>query len=142
MSVQPAVLPAFAGLSRRLAALAYEFLLVLALVFFTAFAFQGATASLLEGVIRHLFQAYLFLVIGLYFIPCWARGGQTLPMKTWRLRLVSRQGTRVSPGQAMLRYLLAWGSLLTLGFGFVWAAWDADRQFLHDRLAGTRIIRV
>src|SRR6266704_3164467 len=41
---------------------------------------------------------------------------------------------------AALRYALAWPSLLVFGVGFLWAFVDRDRQFLHDRLAGTRIV--
>jgi uncharacterized RDD family membrane protein YckC len=130
-----------ASLARRLGALAYEVLLLLALLFFSAFAFQGATSSLLEGWIRHLFQVYLFLVAGLYFVLCWMRGGQTLPMKTWRLKLVCADGSALPARKAVLRYLLAWLSVLAAGFGFLWAALDRDGQFLHDRLAGTRIVK-
>ena len=137
-----AQVPLPAGLTRRFASLAYEVLLVLALSFFAGFAFQGASASLLEGVSRHLFRAYLFLVIGLYFIPCWIRGGQTLPMKAWGLKLVSKHGAPVTAAGATARYLIAWVSLSMLGLGFLWAEWDSERQFLHDRLAGTRIVRI
>jgi uncharacterized RDD family membrane protein YckC len=130
-----------AGIGRRLAALVYECLLVLALVFFAAFAFQGAAGSMLAGWARHFFQVYLFLVVGLYFIACWIRGGQTLPMKTWGLRLISAQGAPVSVHRALARYLLAWLSIVTGGAGFLWAVFDHDRQFLHDRLAGTMIVK-
>ena len=130
------------SMPRRLGALLYEGLLVLALIFFAAFAYQGAAGTLLAGWQRHLFQLYLFLVLGLYFVLCWTRGGQTLPMKTWRVKLVSGHGNAVSVRQAVTRYLLAWASLLAAGAGFLWAAFDRDHQFLHDRLAGTRIVKV
>lgn len=129
-----------AGLGRRLASLVYEGMLLFAVVFFAGLVFHGAATMLLQGWTRHLFQAYLFLVIGLYFIWCWARGGQTLPMKTWKLKLVRSDGKRVSAAAAVMRYMLAWISLLPLGAGFLWAAFDRERQFLHDRLAGTRIV--
>jgi len=63
-----------------------------------------------------------------------------LPMKTLRIRLVDRNGDTVSVRLAIRRYLLALVSLALCGAGFVWAIVDQDRQFLHDRLAGTRII--
>ncbi len=129
-----------ASLSRRAAALLYEALLVLALVFFAAFAYRDAAATVLSGWQRHAFQLYLFLVVGLYFVICWTRGGQTLPMKTWRLKLVSAQGAPVSMPRALARYVLAWLSVLGIGLGFVWAAFDREHQFLHDRLAGTKIV--
>jgi uncharacterized RDD family membrane protein YckC len=129
-----------AGIGRRLMALLYECLLVLAVVFCSAFAFQGATTSMLAGSARHLFQLYLFLVAGLYFVACWANGGQTVAMKAWGLKLVSARGTALSPGRSLARYVLAWLSVATAGAGFLWAVFDRDRQFLHDRLAGTRIV--
>ena len=61
-------------------------------------------------------------------------------MKTWRIRLVSTDGTAVRPGLALLRYALCWPSLLFFGIGVLWACVDRDGQFLHDRLTGTRLI--
>ena len=120
----------------------YEAFVALSVMFISAFAFQGATSGALEGWGRHVFQAYLFLVLGLYFVWSWVRGGQTLPMKTWRLRLVLRDGGSLTPPVAVLRYTLAWLSLLCAGMGFAWALVDKESQFLHDRLAGTRVVRL
>ncbi len=84
--------------------------------------------------------AHVFVVLGLYFGWFWHRG-QTLAMSTWRLRLVdAATGGPVSVGRALLRYMLSWPSLLLFGTGLLWALVDRDRQFLHDRLAGTRLI--
>ncbi len=85
-------------------------------------------------------QAHFFLILLIYFVWYWSNGGQTLAMKTWRIRLVGVDGRSVRPGQALLRFLLAWPSLILLGIGIVWAVFDQDRQFLHDRLAGTRLV--
>ena len=63
-------------------------------------------------------------------------------MQTWRMRLVRDGSLSVGVGRAALRYALAWPSLLVFGFGFFWAFFDRDRQFLHDRLAGTRIVMI
>jgi uncharacterized RDD family membrane protein YckC len=84
---------------------------------------------------------HLFLVLMFYFVWFWLNGGQTLPMKTWKLRLVDQSGNPIRPLQAILRYLAAWPSILLLGLGILWALFDRDGQFLHDRIAGTRIIR-
>jgi uncharacterized RDD family membrane protein YckC len=118
----------------------YEALLAFPIVFFSSLAFSGATEGPLSGGTRLLFQAYLFLVLGIYFIACWSRGGRTLAMQTWKIRLVGREGAPIGVGRAALRYALAWISLLPLGAGFLWAFVDPDRQFLHDRLAGTRMV--
>ena len=130
-----------ASIRRRLAALSYEVLLVLAIVFVASFAYYGAAGPVLSGWSRHFFQAYLFFIAGLYFAVCWSRGGQTLPMKTWGLKLITTRSTPVSVRRALARYLLAWLSVFTFGAGFLWAAFDRDHQFLHDRLAGTMIVR-
>lgn len=84
--------------------------------------------------------AHVFVVLGLYFGWFWHRG-QTLAMSTWRLRLVNTAtGGPVSVGRALLRYVLSWPSLMLFGTGLLWALVDRDRQFLHDRLAGTRLV--
>jgi len=132
--------PAVPGVARRLLSLLYEALLAFATAFFASMAFYGAAQGRLSGEMRLLFQIYLFLVLGIYFIACWTRGGRTLAMQTWRMRLVQRDGAPVGVGRAALRYALAWVSLASLGAGFLWAWFDRDRQFLHDRLAGTRIV--
>jgi uncharacterized RDD family membrane protein YckC len=88
------------------------------------------------------FQMYLGLIAGVYFVAQWSRGGQTLPMKTWGLRLQRADGGAVNVSRALLRYLVALIGAALLGIGFLWALVDRDRQFLHDRIAGTRIIRV
>jgi uncharacterized RDD family membrane protein YckC len=118
----------------------YEGILLLAVLFVSALAFQGAAITPLGGWSRHLFQFYLFLIIGLYFNWCWLRGGQTLAMKTWKLKLVQVTGDPITPKQALARYVFAWISFLTIGLGFLWAVIDRDRQFLHDRLAATKIV--
>ncbi len=81
----------------------------------------------------------IVVVLGIYFVWHWHRGGQTLAMQTWRIRIVAEDGTPPSVQRALIRYLLAWPAALTV-VGLLWALFDRDRQFLHDRLAGTRIV--
>ncbi len=83
----------------------------------------------------------MLAISGAYFIYCWTHGGQTLPMKTWRVRLVTRGGGMVSLKTGVVRYAFAVFGIGLGGLGFIWAIFDTERQFLHDRLAGTRIIR-
>ncbi len=101
---------------------------------------------LLAGMFFHhvaspaLLAGHLFLLLMGYFVWFWQRDGQTLAMKTWRIRLVDGStGHTAGYGQCLLRYSLAWPSLLLGGVGILWALVDKDRQFLHDRIAGTRI---
>ncbi|MEW6512897.1 MAG: RDD family protein [Pseudomonadota bacterium] len=81
-------------------------------------------------------------VMGFYFVWYWRHGGQTLAMQTWRLKLVGVDGRAPTLTQLVLRYVLSWPSLLFYGAGLFWAMFDRDRQFLHERLSGTRIIVV
>ncbi|MBS4096896.1 MAG: RDD family protein [Sulfuricella sp.] len=134
----PAPVP---GILRRLVSMLYESLLLLALLFIAAFIFLAATHSHQSTLLRLAFQVYLLLVGGLYFVGFWLRGGQTLAMKTWHLRVERRDGGSLTPRQACLRYLLAVVGVF-LGFGIIWAIFDRDRQFWHDRLAGTRIVQI
>lgn len=118
----------------------YESLVVFAIAFFAGLAFYGVTHGRSSGNTRLVFQLYLFLVLGAYFIACWSRGGRTLPMQTWKMRVVRRDNLPIGVGRSALRYALAWPSLLLFGLGVFWAFFDRDRQFLHDRLAGTRVV--
>lgn len=118
----------------------YESLLLGGVTFFAGLLFLGLNAGAPAGWLRHAFQIYLFVVIGAYFVGFWRRGGQTLAMKTWKLRLVGASGAKITLRQALLRYVCAWPSLALGGVGILYALFDRDRQFLHDRLAGTKIV--
>jgi uncharacterized RDD family membrane protein YckC len=114
--------------------MAYEALLVFAVAFFAAwiFFFASGGRDATRGVMRAELQVFILVVLAGYFLWCWLRGGQTLAMRAWRIRLVD-----VTPAKAMARFLIA-AALLPLSI--LWALFDRDRQFLHDRLAGTRLI--
>lgn len=129
-----------AGLRRRLASLLYEVLLLAGLWFVAASLFLALLAPAGMRPPRLLLQAWLLCAGGAYFLSCWCRSGQTLPMKTWDLWLGMADGTPVGLDRALLRYVAAAvGSLF--GLGFLWALVDPQRQFLHDRLVGTRIFQ-
>lgn len=119
----------------------YEALLLAGVTFFAGLLFLVPSGMALNDSMRHAFQAYLFLVIGLYFTVSWRRRGQTLAMKTWKLRLVRADDKPVTLRNALVRYLCAWPCLALGGIGVLYALLDRDRQFLHDRLAGTKIVR-
>lgn len=87
----------------------------------------------------YLLLTHVVLVLGAYFLWYWGHGGQTLAMQTWKLQITTPNGDPPSRNALVLRYLLAWPSLLFYGAGLLWALFDRDRQFLHDRLSGTRI---
>ncbi len=125
---------------RRLASMVYELLLIIAVLLIAGLIYTLLRNPRAPGGMIY-FQIYLLLVVGGYFAWFWTHGGRTLAMKTWRLRLVAADGGPVSLRQALLRFLFALIGLGCFGISVLWAWFDADRQFLHDRLAGTRLIR-
>lgn len=131
-----------AGVRRRLASLVYEALLmlgVLALTFMVPYLLLGVVLSIAPA--GWFAWLHIYLVLGAYFVWYWCRRGQTLAMQTWRLQLVrAADGRLPAAATAWLRYSLAWPSILFFGLGLLWALVDRDRQFLHDRLSGTRVV--
>lgn len=125
----------------RLACLLYESLTIVAIVIvgvIIPYTLIGAAVHVVAS--GRILLAHMFLLLLLYFAWQWTHGGQTLAMKTWRIRLVAADGGPVSVSTALLRYAIAWVGTIALGGGFLWAVIDRDRQYLHDRLAGTRLV--
>ena len=139
----PASPDAAPSMTRRLASMLYESILLFAVAFLGTWMFQFAAGTIrIDGWRMHLLQLFLLALFAAYFLWCWLRGGQTLAMKTWRVRLVARDGHRkLSPKAALLRFVCALLLVPTL-IGIAWALVDRDRQFLHDRLAGSLLIPV
>ncbi|MDX5409503.1 MAG: RDD family protein [Thauera sp.] len=130
-----------APLWRRLAAMLYDSLLVLALLMLAI-----AVAFLIKGgaIDPHhpLFRLYLLMVIALFFCGFWVAGGQTLGMRSWRLRVQREDGGLIGWWQALGRFLLAIPSLALGGIGLWWMLLDRERRALHDRLSHTRVVVV
>jgi uncharacterized RDD family membrane protein YckC len=129
------------GLRRRIASMTYESLLVLG-VLSVSFMLPQLVLGMRFGVVLPgwVLIGHIFLALGAYFIWSWHHGGQTLAMQTWKLKMATPSGERPSLQRLALRYALSWPSIIYLGAGLIWALFDRDRQFLHDRLAGTRIV--
>ena len=112
---------------------------------------------------RHLLQAFLFVVLGIYFVWFWSHGGQTVAMKAWRIRVVDRHGKGLTQPRALLRYLLSWLWFMPALLATYWWATPATgvifgamfagvaiwamlswlhptHQFPHDLLSGTRLV--
>ena len=162
MSNNPSVTPP--TVKRRLISMVYETLLGLAVLFLPLLILEVAMNGSISKTAWHARQALAFLVLGAYFIHQWSRNGQTLAMQTWRLKLVHPGHPHVSLRTAAVRYLLSWMWVLpaavvgaifglehwrmmaALGTGILlWsltAFLDKDRQFLHDKLAGTRLVQL
>ena len=128
----------FPSIFRRLACLLYETLLVIAIVFIFSFLFSSLTQFKGKGPLLHVFQIYIFSVMAIYFSWFWCNGRSTLAMKTWKLKIVAQNGQSISFKKAFLRYCFAWLSFT--GISILWALVDRDGLYLHDRLAGTKLI--
>ncbi|WP_061124054.1 RDD family protein [Caballeronia catudaia] len=149
-------------LRRRLATMLYEGVILFGVVFIAGYLFSTLTQQR-NGLTHHNWlMSWIGIVLAAYFVYFWTHGGQTLPMKTWRLKIVDAHGRPIKAGRALARFVLAWLWFLpplalhpllslavpqTLAVFVAWVAlWaaaarlDPARQFLHDRLAGTRVI--
>ena len=89
-----------------------------------------------------LYTLYLLGVGFLYFGWFWTHGGQTLGMRAWGVRLVGSRPSGVTWIECLVRFLAALISLLALGMGFIWAAFDRQKRGWHDLLSGTRLVVV
>ena len=126
----------------RLLAMLYDFFPLLALWFIAAGVFTAAHGDEVRGGLLGWIEfAVLWLLGGVYAVLSWRRGGQTLGMRPWRLRVVDAQGASAGARALWLRYAVGGVSLLLAGLGFWWAWIDRDRLTWHDRISKTRMIR-
>ena len=151
------------SLPRRLACFAYEGVLLFGVLMISGYLFSALTQQRNAMVGRTSLQWFIFIVLAIYFGWFWSRGGQTVAMKAWHLRVVDRHGAPVSQLRALSRYLLAWMWFVpALCALYVWHVQSApvmlgalacgvlgyaalsvlhpQRQFWHDVAAGTRLI--
>lgn len=133
------------GLLRRLAAILYD-----ALGLFGVLVVASALVVLPAGLLLNTrippdnlgFRLYLLAVLVGYFTWSWVKGGQTLGMRIWRLRVLRMDGTGLRVPDALLRLLAALLSWAVLGLGFLWVWVDPQGLAWHDRLSATRLFRV
>jgi len=141
-SLTPDSLLPHAGLLRRLMAMAYDLMLVIAVVMVGSFAFLTLTGgeAVDAGPMRWLFQVYLLLLIGGFYGFFWLRGGQTLGLRAWRLQLTRLDGQPMDLGDVLRRLLAA---VVTLGpLGLISVPFHPRRLSLTDLLAGSGVRRV
>lgn len=152
------------SIRRRLTVLLYETFLLAAVEIGAIALFMLVTLNAQGALFDHGRNLWLFVVAGAYFVFCWTDSGHTLAMKTWLVKVVMKDGSPVTRKAAIKRYLLAWGWFLpaiiaiyalqltadkgavSIAIALGMAAWactaflNRERQFLHDRLAGTRLV--
>lgn len=152
-------------LRRRLACFVYEGVLLFGVVMIAGYLYSSLTQQRNALVGLHGLQAFLFVVLGVYFVWFWSHGGQTVAMKTWRIRVVTLSGAPVSQPRALARYVLSWLWFLpALAFAYfahlqsaaeifalmlagvvayaALALLDTRRRYWHDVVCGTRLIDV
>lgn len=137
--------PVRAGLLRRLGALLYDALLLLAVLMVATALFLPITGGEAVDPDRHpllelVYRAVLLLLIVGFFGLFWTRRGQTLGMASWRLRVEREDGALLGWGDTLRRLAWAVVSLLPAGLGFLWILFDPRKRAWHDRLSGTRVV--
>ena len=129
--------PIQAGLGRRLVAIFYDSLLILAIWMLSSFWLVIIIGGEVTGP---YFQLFLYLELALFYIYFWRFRGQTLGMQAWKIQTLSPTGEPLSLSQCCLRFFCATLSVLCLGAGFIWMFFDRQGLTWHDRASGTRVI--
>ncbi|MCY1264592.1 RDD family protein [compost metagenome] len=146
---------ATASLIRRFAAMFYDFLLCVALLMVVTLIYQQGILRLILGGDRlkqladqggligdPLLSSLLFLSLFAFFAKFWTHSGQTLGMQVWGIRVQNPDGSAISLMQALLRFVIAIGSWLCLGLGFLWMLWDRDKRTWHDRYSESVVVQI
>lgn len=140
----PRPVAAPAALGWRLLAMLYDAIPLLPLAMLvsaTFLALHGGTPVRTPGWVVAQ-AATVWSIFGLYFVLSWRRGGQTMGMRPWRLRLVDADGGPAGLAALWARYAVATLSLACAGLGFLWILVDRERRAWHDLASGTRLVRV
>jgi uncharacterized RDD family membrane protein YckC len=129
-----------AGLARRFGAMAYDGLLIFALLFLGTVPFVAIWGGepVTPGTLAY--QLTLLAILYVFFVGFWSGYGRTLGMQSWRLRIEARDGGKPTVAAATLRILAANASRLPHGQGYWWQLWERERHTRHDRVSGTRLI--
>jgi uncharacterized RDD family membrane protein YckC len=128
-------------LPRRLAAALYDTVLLLGVELFAFVPYTLLRRGAGDGSFDPLALLWLLIVAFLFFGWFWTHGGQTLGMRTWRIRLQNRDGSTVSWAQALRRYLAALVSWAALGLGWWWSLWDKEKKTWHDRWSDSVLVK-
>ena len=127
------------GLLRRLGAILYDSLLLLGLLMLATALLMPITHSAIE-IDNIAYRLYLLAVVAGYFAGFWLASGQTLGMRTWKIRLIRADGQALTIGDVSRRLLFALVSWAPLGLGFWWMLRSDQRLAWHDRWSGTKLV--
>jgi len=133
----------YVGLARRLMAIFYDLLLLIALLFIaTVIANALNHGEPIEPENRYypLFVLCLLVISFFYYGWFWTHGGQTLGLQTWKMKLISNEHQNISWQQAFIRMIAALCSWSCFGLGFVWSLFDGNKRTWHDMLSGSTLI--
>ncbi|HEY0179065.1 MAG TPA: RDD family protein [Dokdonella sp.] len=137
--------PSPAPLRLRLAAAIYDLFPLIALWMLTAALFLLVAHGRIDAAhppfaYRLGLRAALLAVTTAYFVVSWSRGGQTIGMRAWRIRVVAADGGVLPWPRAVLRFALAPLALIVLctGLGILSRA----QRSIHDKLSGSMMIRI
>ena len=129
------------GLMRRIGAMLYDSLLVVALLFLATTPFIAwYSGEAVEPGDNPLYQLVLFAVIFGFYVGFWSNRGRTIGMQSWGLQLESRDGQPLKMQQLVIRFFASILSWLPFGLGYLWSLWDKEKLAWHDRLSGTKIV--
>jgi len=149
VTVRTASMPSFtpAPLWLRLAAATYDLFPLVALWMLTAglcLLAVGGHVDLTHPPLawRVSLRLALLAVTAAYFVISWSRGGQTIGMRAWRLRVVSSEDAALTGARALARFGASLLSLIVLGIGFLWCLFEPERRGWHDLLVGSRVVRL
>ncbi len=130
------------GLLRRLLAVLYDALLLLALFFVTTaimMSFNDGKAIQPGQTLFWLHKMILIIVSFLFYGWFWTHGGQTLGMKSWKMQLIQDNGQIVTWPVALVRFVTAMLSWTAFGLGFIWSLFDSRSRTWHDIASGSTL---
>ena len=119
----------------------YDFFIVISLLMLATmlsmFAGFGDRTAMQDPV----YTAYLLSIWFFYLTWCWHKGGMTVGMRAWRVKIEDENGNRPGWGKSTIRFLTALLSAAAIGIGFAWSLVDSRKRTWHDLLSGTRLVR-
>jgi uncharacterized RDD family membrane protein YckC len=129
------------SLLRRLAIIVYDSIVVISLLMLATMLAMLAGFGGRTAMKDPIYTAYLLAVWFLYLAWCWHKGGMTVGMRAWRVKIEDKDGHRPGWGMSALRFLVSLVSAALAGLGFLWSLIDAGKRTWHDILSGTRLVR-